>query len=79
MSERFTFAPNAEGAIPVTVLTPDTLAAYLDAIPNAQSAWVAAQDFKAAPGTYVVIPAPDGQISVVLAAAPSAPPAPHAV
>jgi leucyl aminopeptidase len=74
MSERFTFAPNAEAAIPVTVLTPDTLAAYLDAIPNAQSAWVAAQDFKAAPGTYVVIPAPDGQIAAVLAAAPSAPP-----
>lgn len=74
MSERFTFAPNAEGAIPVTVLTPDTLAAYLDVIPNAQSAWVAAQDFKAAPGTHVVIPAPDGQIAAVLAAAPSATP-----
>jgi len=75
MSERFTFARSTEGAIPVRVLTPDALVAYLETLSGVQGAWVTAQGFKAAPGTHVMVPAPDGQIAAVLAGA--ATPAPR--
>lgn len=74
MSDRITFAPPTDEAIPVTVLRPDALAAYLETLPSAQAAWAKTQGFKAAPGTHVVLPAPDGHIAGVLAGASADPP-----
>src|SRR5215472_8744002 len=55
-------------AIPITAVTPQTLPAWIERHPQSR-AWLSSLGFKAAPGTFVFLPAPDGRTVGILAAA----------
>ncbi len=54
-------------AIPVHVVTTDTLAAALSDLGDGAVAWAGAHDFAAKPGSHLIVPGADGGIAAVLA------------
>ena len=54
-------------AIPLHVLTPDTLAAWLEGRSAAERAWIAAAGFKAGAGEALALPAADGSVAAAVA------------
>ncbi|MFK7940548.1 MAG: M17 family metallopeptidase [Roseovarius sp.] len=61
------FAPADAAAIPVHVLEPDTLEAWLSDHPQMLADWVRAAGFGAAMGTSLLVPDAQGRLSMVLA------------
>ena len=55
-----TFATGSDAALPLTVLEPDALSAWLDACPPEVSAWVRGNGFAAELGRTLVLPGSDG-------------------
>ena len=58
---------STDAAIAITPLTEDAFAAWQSSQPDRVSAWVAANDFKAKPGTSLAVPDGEGGIASVLA------------
>jgi len=56
-----------DAAIPIHALATNDLAGWLEGAPSEVQAWVAAHDFKAKPGTHLVVPETGGGIAGVLA------------
>jgi leucyl aminopeptidase len=54
------------GAVPITPVTKDGLAAWLTGQPASLVAWVKAADFKAEPARHLLLPRPDGGLEGVL-------------
>ena len=61
-----TFAPAGSDALPLHVLEPAGLEAWLEDQPEATRAWVAANGFQADLGSALMIPGPAGRRSVTL-------------
>lgn len=60
---RFAFAEAADAALPLHLVAPDGLAAWLAGQPPAAAAWLAATGFDAAAGELRLIPGPEGGIA----------------
>ena len=60
------FAPETDGAIPITALRADALEDWLENADASTQSWVSANGFKAAAGQVLLIPSQDGQLDHVL-------------
>ncbi|ROT97761.1 leucyl aminopeptidase family protein [Histidinibacterium lentulum] len=60
-------APADADARPITAVTPDTLEATLEALPELARGWARARAFSAAPGEILPLPGPDGAVAGALA------------
>jgi len=65
---------SADGAIPVTCLTRDSLAAWRDGAPPATAAWLDAVGFTGEAGRHVLLPDGDGRLARVVVAIDAAEP-----
>ncbi len=61
------FAPSDEAAIPLHPVTPDTLADVLSSLGDGAQAWAKTNEYKAAFGSALAIPGPDGTVAAALA------------
>ncbi len=60
---RLAFASADAAALPLHVLRAETAAAFLDACPAGQRAWLAAQGWSGAAGDPLLLPGPDGAVA----------------
>lgn len=60
------FAPDARSVIPVSIVTPDTLAETLDSLSPAARSWAKLNDFRASSGSVIALPNAQGEIEHAL-------------
>ena len=60
-------APADADARPIHAVTPETLEATLETLPELAHGWARARAFSAAPGEILPLPGPDGSVAAALA------------
>ncbi len=61
------FALPTEPSVPLYIVSPDTLPAVLDALPEPSRAWAVAQGYKPTPGAAIALPDGSGGVAAALA------------